>query len=319
MAAPENPDQESKWLEDLPKAISCGMTLRLWKGFWLPEPGMNALRRMDAHFLPLPDDILVTSFPRTGTTWLMALTYAILHRRSQLRKTHDGENIDLNDDDPLLTQNPHELILSLEYRLYRESANLDLEHPFSSPRIFQTHLSYTQLSVSVKQSGCRIIYIARNPKDTLVSFWHYWNTNPRRPNVSLGELFDAFCKGTVVHGDFHDHVLDYWKERDKVFFITYEELTEDPFKHVKRLAEFLGYSLTSEEVKGIVWRCSFQRLSTAEGNNGGRVDYFGFPFSSYFRKGKMGDWKNHLTPEMVEMLDEITQRKLMGTGLELSS
>ncbi|KAG9440386.1 hypothetical protein H6P81_020551 [Aristolochia fimbriata] len=312
MASLENPE-ESKWLDDLPKVISCGMTLRQWKGSWLPEPGLKALKRMDAHFRPLQDDVLVTSFPRTGTTWLMALTFAILHRSSQLGKSRTTA-------DPLLTQNPHELILSLEYRLYRETAtpNLDQQYSSSSPRIFQTHLSYTQLSERVKESGCRVIYIARNPKDTLVSFWHYWNSNPRRPSISFEELFEAFCKGTVVHGDYYDHVLGYWKERNNnVFFITYEELTKDPVKHVRRLAEFLGCAdLTKEEVGAIVWRCSFERLSTAESNSGGRVDYFGFPFSSYFRKGEVGNWKNYLTPRMAEMLDEITQRKLMGTGLQ---
>ncbi|MQM01624.1 hypothetical protein Taro_034385 [Colocasia esculenta] len=30
----------------------------------------------------------------------------------------------------------------------------------------------------------------------------------------------------------------------------------------------------------------------------------------FFRKGEVGDWTNHLTPEMAEKLDRITKEKL---------
>jgi hypothetical protein len=41
--------------------------------------------------------------------------------------------------------------------------------------------------------------------------------------------------------------------------------------------------------------------------------------SSFFRKGIVGDWKNHLTPEMATRLDQITEQKLKDTGLKLHS
>ena len=39
----------------------------------------------------------------------------------------------------------------------------------------------------------------------------------------------------------------------------------------------------------------------------------------YFRKGVIGDWSNHLTPEMAEKLDKIVDDALQGSGLDLSS
>lgn len=32
--------------------------------------------------------------------------------------------------------------------------------------------------------------------------------------------------------------------------------------------------------------------------------------SSFFRKGKVGDWKEHLTPEMAETMDRIMQERM---------
>ena len=35
----------------------------------------------------------------------------------------------------------------------------------------------------------------------------------------------------------------------------------------------------------------------------------------FFRKGETGDWKNHLTNEMIKHLDKITLEKFSGSGL----
>jgi hydroxyjasmonate sulfotransferase len=42
---------------------------------------------------------------------------------------------------------------------------------------------------------------------------------------------------------------------------------------------------------------------------------FFFEFSSLFRKGKVGDWVNHMSIEMVEKLDLLVKGKFKGSGL----
>ncbi|KAF2556185.1 hypothetical protein F2Q68_00013620 [Brassica cretica] len=41
--------------------------------------------------------------------------------------------------------------------------------------------------------------------------------------------------------------------------------------------------------------------------------------SAYFRKGKVGDWENYLTPEMVARIDGLMEEKFRGTGFLASS
>ncbi|KAG6394967.1 hypothetical protein SASPL_145558 [Salvia splendens] len=53
-----------------------------------------------SNFHARDDDVLLASFPKTGTTWLMALSHSIL-KKDESR-------------DPLTTTNPHSLVLTAE-------------------------------------------------------------------------------------------------------------------------------------------------------------------------------------------------------------
>ena len=44
----------------------------------------------------------------------------------------------------------------------------------------------------------------------------------------------------------------------------------------------------------------------------------GLLYSSFFRKGKVGDWRNFLTPLMAERLEKLIQEKLEGSGLSFN-
>lgn len=41
--------------------------------------------------------------------------------------------------------------------------------------------------------------------------------------------------------------------------------------------------------------------------------------NTFFRTGKVGDWKNHLTHEMTMQLDQIFEQKLAGSVLTFNS
>ncbi|KAA8539520.1 hypothetical protein F0562_026212 [Nyssa sinensis] len=135
--------------------------------------------------------------------------------------------------------------------------------------------------------------------------WHFYSKNFGNAAMSMEMAFDEFCRGFVPAGPLFDHVIEYWKEREKenVFFVSYEELEEEPKKHVKRLVEFLGCSLNGEEIEQVVWECSHERLSKLAADRDGEKAYWsGMKFTSYFRRGVVGDWKSHLTPEMMGRL-----------------
>ncbi|MBA0667736.1 hypothetical protein Goklo_000788 [Gossypium klotzschianum] len=97
-------------------------------------------------------------------------------------------------------------------------------------------------------------------------------------------------------------------------------MKEQPKLQLMKLAQFLGCPFSNEEetrgaVDGIQKLCSFENLSNLEVNKTGKLAS-GEEYKAFFRRGEVGDAKNHLTPQMIEKLDQITEQKLHGYGLK---
>ncbi|KAK9187492.1 hypothetical protein WN944_018888 [Citrus x changshan-huyou] len=284
-------------------------------GYWYSGdviPGMLAFK---SEFEALSDDVILASSMKTGTTWLKALCICIMGNQ----RKNDGDEVD-----QLEVKNPHDHIKCLEYLYYFNL--LSKLKDMQSPRVFNTHLPYSALPESIKNSECKIVYIARNPKDTFVSLWHFFNQilPPNTEPYPLEKAYDSFIKGIHLFGPFHDHVLEYWQESlknpNKLLFLKYEDLKRDPKGEVRKLASFLGRPFGDEdndEVDKVLWRSSFERLKNLEVNKNGKLSDSGVPNSSFFRLGNVGDWQNCFTDEMKQGLDEITCKKFEGSGLDL--
>nr|XP_043638611.1 cytosolic sulfotransferase 12-like [Erigeron canadensis] len=292
-------------------------TLYKYQGFWHPAKQLQGVLSCQKHFQAQDTDILLVTTPKSGTTWLKAILFALVNRKIYPLTGQDHH--------PLLSNNPHMLVPFLELKLYIEDENPNLSS-FTNPRLFSTHLPYKSLPNSIKSSQGKLVYLCRNPKDTFISLWAF--TNKLRLEEmgtnSLEEVFEKFCRGVSLYGPFWDHVLGYWEESlknpEKVFFLKYEEMKEQPELHLKKLADFLGCSFSFKEkkqnmIEGILRICSFDNLSNVEVNKEGKLPS-GEDCNAFFRTGKVGDWKNYLSAEMEVCLDKICEEKLYGSGLK---
>ncbi|CAI0437813.1 unnamed protein product [Linum tenue] len=278
------------------------------EGFWYLALHMEATAAFRSEFEPRKDDILLTSFMKTGTTWLKALCYNIL---------------DEEENDVLAKENPHDVVPTLDVSFLRDHVqHMLLNSPPGRSRLLHTHLPCSYLPEKVRSSGCKFVYVARNPKDTLVSRWHFLSKNFRADAAcpfTLERAVETFCSGAMVWGPFYEHVLGYWEESkkrpDEVLFLKYEDLCRNPEEQVRKLASFLGRE-TSIDVEKVLWLSSLNRLKELEVNKDDVVKKGKYARNStFFRTGTVGDWKNYLTPDMARRIDSLTQVKLQGTGL----
>lgn len=155
------------------------------------------------NFQARSDDIFIATHPRSGTTlmqemvWLLAhdLDYDRANRESLLKRSlhleydtifdiifnHMQSSISIffsfctHTRDGMahavkLSGNPMKLKQVLDYAkpAYKVLPN------FNSPRIIKTHLPFSLLSPSVMTTRARVIYIARNPKDMLISYYYLY-------------------------------------------------------------------------------------------------------------------------------------------------
>ncbi|KAF5784231.1 putative quercetin-3-sulfate 4'-sulfotransferase [Helianthus annuus] len=279
-------------------------------GFWHHSKAnftVEAVMAVQDDFQALPTDIFLASHPKTGTTWLKALAFAIVNR-SQFKT-----GIASCPTHPLLTISPHDCVPFIETESF-------LNNPSYANGLLATHIPYTSLPKSIITSDCRIVYICRNPKDVLISLWHFLNkVRDDSSPMKLVDLFEIFSKGMSPCGSFWDHVIGYYKanlERpDKVLFLKYEDLKKDPKNVVKRLAKFLGNPFTEEEesdgsVEKIIELCGFETLHKVNKVSSEQV---------YFRKGVVGDSGSYLTTEMIETLDKITKEKFDGLSISFEA
>ncbi|CAN1784382.1 Cytosolic sulfotransferase 5 [Linum perenne] len=282
------------------------------EGFWYSSRIISSIEAFRAKFKPKREDEVLASMPKAGTTWLKSLCHCILFR-------------DVREEDDLLTKmNPFDCVPTVEATLFlgkpRNFPAIDPER-----RLFHTHVPYSSLpdSITNDSPGCKLVYMARDPKDTLVSMWHFYN-KILRP-FPLERAVESFCSGMVAYGPFYEHVLEYWEQSnrspDKVMFIKFEDLHYDPKPHVRKLAAFLGRPFRDdesddEEVEKVIWRSSFDRLKDLDVNKNDSVNPH-LTNDLFFRRGEVGHWRNHLMPEVAKRFDDITRMKFQSCGLYL--
>ncbi|KAH1172599.1 hypothetical protein KIL84_016438 [Mauremys mutica] len=98
-------------------------------------------------------DVFVVTYPKSGTVWTQNILSLIYHEGHR-----DGtENMEIVDRVPWLEYN----IRNMDY----------VRRP--SPRLFATHLPYYLVPRDLKNRRTKVIYVARNPKDVAVSYFHY--------------------------------------------------------------------------------------------------------------------------------------------------
>ncbi|XP_059644581.1 cytosolic sulfotransferase 15-like [Cornus florida] len=314
--------EEDQLLQALPRERNWDGTSYIfqYQGFWFPSWGIHGVISFQRRFQARATDLFLASFPKYGTAWLKSLIFTTVNRA----------RYGLNDT-PLLITSPHDLVPFLDLDLFSNKNQIpDLEH-HPNPRIFATHTAYSLLPASMRDSCCRIVYVCRNPLDQFISYWHFVVQRSKEyvaPPLSLEESFDMYCNEIHSFGPFCDQVLGYWKASlenpNKVLFLKYEDMKEDgKFQYLKKLAEFLGCPFSADEERDGVMEqvsrlCSFENLKSLEVNNTGKRKS-GSPNSAFFRKGKVGDWANYLTPSMAQRLNNLVEEKLAGSGLSFKA
>uniref|UniRef100_A0A8C2AF50 Sulfotransferase n=1 Tax=Cyprinus carpio TaxID=7962 RepID=A0A8C2AF50_CYPCA len=171
----------------------------------------------------------------------------------------------------------------------------------------QTHCFFSHLIQCV---FFQILVLFRNPKDMLVSYYHFMNKNP---------FFSDFMAGEVAWGSYFDHALTWEKRLDdpNVMMVTYEELKQNLSEDVKKISAFFNLPLTDEQVSSIAGGSTFSKKKKKKSLRwiSDQTNSNMYPKIPFLHTITVGDWKNHFSYAQSKQMDELFQAKLAGTNL----
>ncbi|XP_013400596.1 sulfotransferase 1C2A [Lingula anatina] len=257
-------------------------------------PGIEERLAAADKFEARPDDVWVSTYPKSGTHWTWEIVHMLING-----------NAKIND-----------IPKTMGFFEERDQDHLD---NIPSPRVLDTHLSYHRIPPDVWRKNCKIVYVMRNPKDVAVSFYnHSKGIIDYKYEGTWNGFFKLFTEGPKFEwGMWWENVLSWWenaRNKSNVLFLTYEEMIKDSVAAVRKIAEFIGRPGTEELYKAIADACAFDKMKTLKtptepkcwkGEN------------LMYRKGKVGDWKNWFTVAQNEHFDILHEERTKGTGIKL--
>ncbi|XP_042345981.1 amine sulfotransferase-like isoform X2 [Plectropomus leopardus] len=191
-------------------------------------------------------DVFVVTYPKSGTIWMQQILL-LLEAKGDLTAISQNENYSNGDLVPWI-----ELI-----------GNRETFITAPSPRLRVTHLQLHLMPSAISQRKGKVIYVARNPKDVLVSYFHFHKlANMLETPRDFDDFFEKFMSGDVYGGRWFDHIKTWYshKEDMNILFITYEEMIQDLQSAVERISLFLGKELTDEQLADVVKHSTFNSM-----------------------------------------------------------
>ncbi|XP_069508197.1 sulfotransferase 1C2-like [Ambystoma mexicanum] len=257
-------------------------------------------------FQARPDDLLICTYPKAGTTWVHEIVDMI----------QQNGDVDKCKRAPTYVRNPFIEIAPPKPL----PSGVEEAEAMPSPRTLKSHFPVQLIPSSFWEQNCKVIYVARNAKDVMVSYYYFQKMNKglKEPGT-WSEYFDAFQSGKVAWGSWYDHVKGWWerKDRQQILYLFYEDIKEDPRREIKKMAQFIKKDLAEEVLEKIVQQTSFQAMKVNPMANYSTLPSFIFDqsVSPFMRKGSVGDWKNHFTVAQNERFDEDYEQKMSGTSI----
>lgn len=239
-----------------------------------------------AEFRVRPDDVFISSYPRSGTTLTQWAVYLLAH----------GEQ----------PEPPHLTRVSpwFERSLAMGEHTATSFDALPSPRVFKSHLPREWLP-----DGARYIYVEREGKDVLLSYFHLYRDYLGFEG-DLDAFFTRFMHGRVQYGSWFDHV-DGWHSHasdPSVLLLQYEALRAERRAEVERMAEFLGLGHDPQIIDRAYEQSSFEAMKAREhvfDHATALLLERGVSPKSFIRSGSVGEGDMQLSDEQRLAFTEI--------------
>ncbi len=144
----------------------------------------------------------------------------------------------------------------------------------------------------------RLVTVIRDPRDVFVSMTNYVSNIPKELGGWGIEYANKSKKQQLLelieNSDFMYDLFYSWSTYDNCLLLKYEELKSDIEKCTKIMVDYCGINVDQSVITKSIELNDFSKLT---GRKSGIENK-----SSFYRKGIVGDWKNHFNDELLNKL-----------------
>jgi Sulfotransferase domain len=249
-----------------------------------------------------PDDVYLTSYPRSGNTWTRFLL---------------GNLLNLND--PVTFGN-------IESRVPEIYFNADhVLRRLPRPRLLKSHEPF-------HPNYPQIIYIVRDPRDVAVSFYHHNIKAGTIPDdYPIAEFIPGFIAGKYDHrwGSWGDHVTSWMamrQGRSSFLLLRYEDMKENTARELLKIARFLqkagffNIESSPDELARAVELSSPERMRALEKQQSRQHPQLRRTRQDkpFIRGAKTGGWQSDLAEPSVMLIENAWGSIMQNLGYPLS-
>ncbi|KAG5316748.1 ST1C4 Sulfotransferase, partial [Acromyrmex insinuator] len=267
-----------------------------------------------------PDDTWIFSYPRSGTTMTQELIWLVANdmnfdkaQRRYLVERFPFLEIGAILDDHIATEN-------IPGRINTEKYSIEFVQNQSSPRFIKSHMSF-ELLPTVVNSTCKIIYVARNPRDVVVSWYNFMKMIT---HFQYQGTFEQFCNNFMndhtVWSPYWEHVKQAWtmRHRANMMFLFYENLIKDLPGNIKKIATFFDKTYSDEQIAKLEEHLKIENFRKNSMVNQPSPDTV-IPSEVFIRQGTTDGWKKMFTSEIEERFSKWIADNLKDTDLSFPS
>jgi hypothetical protein len=227
----------------------------------------------------LPQDVHLTGYPKSGNTWMQNLIVGLVYGIPL-------ERVPLSLVD--------ELVPGRRRRFYRR---------FATPMYFKSH----QLP---QPNMRRVIYVLRDGRDAMVSYYHYLHAL----HTDAPDWLELVQNPKIFPGLWHQHI-EAWLTNPHgadMLMVKYEDLKRDTIHEAERLCAFLSLTRDHAEIRRVVDDTHFDRMRQREREFGSHIPGWSSE-KAFVRQGQVGGYAKEMPAEALAAflaLAEPTLKKL---------
>jgi hypothetical protein len=251
--------------------------------------------RIERDITMFPDDVFLTSYPRSGNTWTRFLVGNLVYQ-----------------NEPVTFLTVERLVPDMYKSSDRVLRNL------ARPRILKSHECFDP-------RYRKVIYIVRDPRDVAVSNYH-WELKLRsvRDGFPIEDFVPRWMEPEFWPriGSWGDHVTSWLSTRQgkKGFLLLrYEDLKKDPQRALAQVAEFLGIEPSLERLNRAVDLSSADNMRKLEKQESAQwvATTLTRQDKPFVRNATSGGWKAVLPEQTVVYIEKHWGHLMRNLGYEL--